>query len=116
MANTINKLMRSSGPETYYNPSFCRLLETYLPYIFNNPDNTILTVKPHDLYKYEGDVYGLLAANGVPSEYRWVTMRINGLVNPAMTPDEIGYLIIPSINVLRDIKNIFKTTYKKEMP
>lgn len=113
MALSINQLQNPDGPETYYNPKFCRMFEQYLPQLKSDPSNEIIPVDPHSLYKFEGDLYGLFSSLGIRKEYHWFVMRINSIKDPRDVSSNINFIILPNFSVLDRIRQVFKTNSKK---
>ncbi len=109
MTLSINNLSTNEDSAAYYNPKFCRIIEGYLPYIRNNADNKILPIDPHDLYKYEGDFYGLLDAMDVSRKLHWITLRVNNLTNPTEFGDSLQVIIVPSTQLISNILQKFTT-------
>jgi hypothetical protein len=113
MAFSIGKLAAPVGDNLFYNPSFCRYLETYLPFLRSHPKTVQITIDPHDVYKYEGDFYGLLSKNGIAHENHWLVMRVNDIKSPAAVPLELGMLWIPDLNLVSRIRQLYNTKSKK---
>jgi len=116
MAMQILKLAPNNSNSILYDPTFCRYLETYLPYLKAHSETKFIPVIPHDLYKYEGDFYGLLSANNVSRDYHWIVMRANDVASPAVIPLGLGGLVIPSFNVIDQICQIYRTKEKTVAP
>lgn len=113
MALTISQLERDMGPEDFYDPVFVRVLETHLTYLRTHPDTRMTAVNPHDVYKFEGDFYGLLDQHGVPPEYHWVTMRVNDISNPNFVKEDLETLLLPSPGAINKILQLHRTISKK---
>ena len=113
MAFSIGQLAAPMGNVQFYNPSFCRYLETYLPWLRTHPKTTQISIDPHDVYKYEGDLYGLLSKNGISHEAHWLVMRLNDLKSPADVPDELSFLSIPDFGLVSRIRQLYLVKAKK---
>lgn len=113
MAMDIHNLMSKSGPEVFYNGDFQRVLETHMRYLREHPDTNILSLDPHDTYKYEGDLNGLLRKQGIPSHHHWLVMRLNGFTSVTQIDGETTSLLYPSPDVVNEIRSRYLTTLKK---
>jgi hypothetical protein len=81
MAFTIFNKMAKPGSELYYDSDFRLVLETHLNLLINRA--AAVEDIPLDLfYQYEGDFYGYLVEKGIPPEYHFIHLRINGMTNP----------------------------------
>lgn len=115
MAMSINKIAGTNDKSLYYDQTFRRHLESYMGWFRNHPETTTLPVNPHNNYKYEGDLYGLLLVNGVPKEYHWVVMRMNNIYRQGDVEKVDGVVLIPDFGVLDRIMKMYKTRTKKNL-
>ena len=116
MSMPIQALMNSDGSKLFYDPGFCRLLETYIHTILNRPDNELLEVEGADAYRYEGDFFGLLTYHGISPELHWFILRLNGLNTPLDYIAEHRLIVIPNYDYLNRIKQLYQSTRKKIKP
>lgn len=108
MSMSINELTVNPGDSVYSDPSFCRMIETYLPFLRTHNTTTVVSVSPHSLYKYEGDYFGLLSSLGVPYHLRWITMRLNDISDPKDVRENMTTILLPSESTIGKIKQYFK--------
>lgn len=113
MASPINDLMITSGPNVFYTSAFRRVVESHLHYLRQHPESYRVDVDPHDAYKYEGDLNGLLRKLGVPQHYHWTVMRLNGLTSISQVDENLTTLMIPPTTVVNELHQRFMTTVKK---
>lgn len=112
MVMSINKLARRSGDDIYYNPKFRRFFEFYLSDLRNDSNPELIPVDPNLLYKYEGDFYGLFSILGIRNNYHWITLRLNGFLDPMDTPSELPFIISPPHQKVTQIVQFFKQSNK----
>lgn len=110
----INRLMGNDGDSIYYSQRFRRYLETYMPYLRNHVDSEDLVIDHHDLYKFEGDFYGLLSKYNIERKYHWIVLRINDLLNPNEVPQHLEGIKIPNPSQISKIVQIYKTHLKNK--
>jgi hypothetical protein len=91
-------------------------MESYIPYLKTHSGTGFLAVTPYDLYKYEGDFYGILSNNKVPQEYHWIIMRMNDIYSPAIVPLELGGVFVPDFSVVDKIRQVYLTKEKTIAP
>lgn len=113
MAMAINSLMGKEGPAIHYDPLFCRTLETYMRYLREHPDTERINIHPHDAYKYEGDLAGLLRKYQVPRHLHWLVMRMNEFTSTLDVKQDLESLLVPSDDVVNSIRQLYMTTHKK---
>lgn len=127
MSITGASLMVNEGDSVYYSEDWRLMIETHLLFLINHPYTTDQTIAAHDVYKYEGDLYGMLAKINIPPQYHYIVMRMNEMTSPVdfrlenfiPDPDLNGNdeavitLLIPSQTVIESLRTVFQTTYKK---
>ena len=92
----------------YHDPDFNILLESHLTY-FRSNNIKIVQVSEHQNYKFEGDFYGVLDDLNIPKKYHFFITRINGFSSSNDFKGNMQYIIIPDINEIEMLKNIFKS-------
>lgn len=119
MAMPILDLMTSEGDDVYYTEAWRLMIETHLTFLINHPLSVPITAELHQVYKYEGDLYGLLTVLNVPRGYHYIVMRMNNITSPVdfRIPDDYEQdfmvLLTPSTTTIDTLRNVFQTTYKK---
>lgn len=113
MAMSINKRMLSEGVALYYSEAWMRMIESHMTYLRTVSVNNVVDVEPHQAYKYEGDLYGLLNHLKVQPQYHWLTMRLNDMSSPSELTSETKTLILPNFDVIEKLRQVFQTTNKK---
>lgn len=82
MAMSVMEQANKSSDYYYYREEFRNIIEDHL-YILKHKGKKIpVPVTAIQEMKYKGDFYGLLRSLGIPIEFHWITMRINGLHSP----------------------------------
>lgn len=107
MSMSINALAVNEGHESFYDPRFHQMLETYMDYLRKHPGTVTLNLSPHDVYKYQGDWAGLLNNLKIPWEYHWAILRINGFANVCNVDQELSSILVPDLSVLDNIRQFF---------
>lgn len=118
MALTVQSTIRRPTSNLYFDPAFRRTLEQHLPLLRLHPDATIETIPADEVYRFEGDFYGLLLVKQVDPSYHWITLRLNHWTHPS----QFGQLIhdpyqerydvdiqMPPTRVIEQIKKHYKT-------
>lgn len=127
MSITSSSLMVNEGDSVYYTAAWRLMIETHLLFLINHPYTVPQSIAAHDVYKYEGDLYGMLAKLNIAPQYHFAIMRMNGLTSPQdfrlenfiPDPDLLGNdeamitLLMPSQTVLENLRTVFQTSYKK---
>lgn len=113
MANKIHSYAYAPGADIYYDSGFQRVLEINLPMIKNHHTTTVQNTPRDGNGKYVGDLHLCLAAMGVAPELWWTTMRLNGYTNPVQYGDDRFSLLIPSSEVLNNIRQKHITRYSR---
>lgn len=100
----IHTLANGGGPDIYYDDKFRSVLEDHLSYLRNDQGTTTLAVKPVDIDKYRGDLYGLFGSMAIPNEYHWVVMRMNNIVSPHDVPEKLESVLVPDYTLVERIR------------
>jgi hypothetical protein len=112
MVMPIVNLLQDAGPSVDYDASFRAVLEDHMTYLRNHPGTETIQIVAGDAYKYEFDLFGLLAAYQIPPNLHFVTMRMNGFTSPQQATAEIETLIVPSGDVIGQIRQTHQTVHK----
>lgn len=113
MVMSINKLAVKEGASTFYEPGFHHFLESYMGYLRTHPSTVSIAVDPHDNYKYEGDLYGLLAANGIEHHHHWLVMRLNDIKRPSQVDPNLMTLLVPDLSLIDRLRQLYLSVNKK---
>lgn len=104
---SINELMNNEGPSVYYTDNFRNVIMSHLKFIREHPTTSVFSVEPQMLYKYENDLFGLLAEMRVPYHYHWIIMQLNGFESPLKISMDDTELLIPSSNLISNIEKTY---------
>jgi hypothetical protein len=100
----IDSLAYAQGPSIYYDDAFRSVLEDHISFLKTHPKTNVVSVQPHDAYKYEGDLYGLFANMNIPAHYHWIVMRTNGFRSPFDGSENMLQILVPSTDVIDKIR------------
>lgn len=106
----INSLVKNDVSDIYSNQGFRRMLEGYMNYFRNSVNTTPLPLDSHSVYKYEGDLYGLLSSVRVPAHLHWLVMRINNIDSPLDVKDDLTALLIPDTSDINKLALLFRSS------
>jgi len=115
MGVSINELAVEPTKKLYFDPKFRRVLESYMKWFRDHPETNIIPINPHDNYKYEGDFYGLLNAQGIPRDYHWIVMRVNNLYRPGDVRESMSAIKVPDFGTMDRIMQMYRTKTKKNL-
>lgn len=104
----ILKLIKRQDP-TFYDPNFISLLESHLTYLRTTGNIRQVVVTEHQLYKYEGDLYGLLDDLSIEKKYHYIVGRVNFYESSNNFTGENRYLIIPDLKQIDMLSAIVNT-------
>lgn len=94
MAFKVLASLADSGDSVYYTPAFREQLETHLN-IFKNTNPRRIQVEANELWQFEGNLFGYLAARGESHDIHWIIMRMNGFHNPNEFGRKVAELAAP---------------------
>jgi hypothetical protein len=81
MISLFNQLP-AQGADIFYTDHWRQLVEEHMS-ILRLPSNcSKVEVQPNLGIKFSGDFYGLLNSLGLPRQYRWLLLRVNGFTSP----------------------------------
>jgi hypothetical protein len=106
----VDKLMNDPGPLDYYDPAFRQVLEDHLNFFRNHPSTVLLTVEAARAYKYESDLFSLMAIYNVPTHFHWLVMRVNKMVMPSESTRNLTSLMIPDFGIVERIRSAHSTS------
>lgn len=113
MAQPITELKERPGDTTFYEPAFMAILEDHRVYLAQESNgSTLVEVPPGEAWRFRFNFYGLLAHMDVRVEFRWITMRVNDLVNPKDYDGTLTTLRMPNLAMLNSLADIFNTQYR----
>lgn len=111
MTLAIYSDQEQGGNARYYDEDWHLLLETHLPNIQQSPGGTAITISPTDGFRFEGDLYGLLAQKPyyIVPYHRWLVMRLNGMHAPSEYQAAMSVLAIPDFQKIATLFNLYNT-------
>lgn len=113
MTLSILKLQQDSGSRPYDDEAWHLVVETHLPILRAKADTVPLSITPHDAYKYEGDLFGLLREYHQPPDYFFIVMRVNGMYAPTDYTSDMLTLLIPSQQTIEAYRQVYQTISAK---
>lgn len=105
----IDDLMISEGPSSYYTEAFRNVLEDHLSFLKVHARTRVISIDPNLAYKYEFDLFGLLSAQGIPTQLHWLVMRLNDMASPTEVRRDLAYLLIPDATVIQQLQQSHAT-------
>lgn len=112
MAMPIEAYLLETGPAIFYDEGFRSVLEDHLNFLRTHSTTTAVVVTEGEAYKFEADLYGLLAEIKVPRHMHFVTMRINNFTSPLEIRASLSQLLIPDETLVMQIAQTHQTTHK----
>lgn len=110
MTMSINKLAVSESSSFYYSREIKTLLESHVGLLIKSDETSLMELLPSIVYKYEGDLYGLLTVLKIPLQYHWIIMRMNGYSSPNQLPHNKYALLRPSFAMIDQIINMYRSS------
>jgi len=92
--------------------AFKTVIEDHLNYLKNLEDTQILTLNQALVYRYEYDFYKILTAINIDKQLHWVTLRMNGRINPFESCSNLNTVLVPSLSSVLGLLNIHRTKTK----
>lgn len=108
----IDSLMQDDGASIYYDEDFRNVLEDHMTYLRALSSTTTLALDVGKVYKYEHDLFGLLADYGIPMQLHWVVMRLNKMSTPTDLRQDQTALLIPDASVVDKIRQSHMSSRK----
>lgn len=108
----INNSESYSVSSVYFDRSFRIVLEDHLGILKASIETIMISVKPLEALKYEGDFSGLLTSYNVPVNLHWITMRMNDLTSPSDSPDDLEFIIVPNQTFVERLRSGYMTENK----
>ena len=106
----IHQLSSTSHDEIFFDPNFLNLFESHISFLEKSNKFTLNSLDPISVYKYEGDLFGLLNSLGIEKRYHLLIMMFNNFRSPDELKQGISLIKIPNIDEIELIKNIYKST------
>lgn len=108
----IDQLMTDPGASAniFYDPTFRNVLEDHMSFLRADSRTKQLNIEPEQAYRFEGDLFGLLAYYKLPAYMHWVTMRMNQMSSPQDAGRDITLLVFPDERTLSQIRQSHMTT------
>lgn len=113
MNETLLDLASYRVPAAYDDPLFHNVLQDHIEYLNNRSDTRQVLIEAHIADKYRFDLFGLLEHYNVPDSSKWITMRMNGFLNPQAYDGRNGYVLIPEQSEIEKIFQTHNTQVKK---
>ena len=88
---------------------FRDVLEDHIPNILSQTNTSVREVSFVERNKWRGDMFGFLNTKGIDPDLHWITMRINGFLNPNEFPDGKETILVPNIQYINSLLARFET-------
>ena len=94
----------------YFNIDFINHIESFMTKLRLSPNIKIRNDFSSIIsYKFEGDYFGLLDYLEIEKKYHYIILRFNGYVSSSDFKGNDTYVLIPDLDEIENIKNIFLT-------
>lgn len=105
---SIDRLADAYGDDYYFDEAFLIILQSYIPLI---RQGNVVTLTPtnQQLYKYQGDFYGLLDELGVQKQYHYATLLLNNLRNSSDFDSSMASILVPDYSQIDMIHATYTT-------
>ena len=80
---SIHSAMLDFSNDVFMTEAYRRLIEQHLPYLRGHEETSYYEIPPDLAFKYDGNLYGLLAELKVEPRWFWTIMRLNRLERPS---------------------------------
>jgi hypothetical protein len=111
MATTdMSDLMVAVGDPSYYTDTFRNAIEDNLQGLINDSTTLPRQTTPDVGLANKYDFFGLLTDMGIPMQYQWTTMRVNGYRSPADYEGDLLIILIPSSTKIDNIRRLQQTS------
>lgn len=111
MATSLSKTMQVVDA-VYYDERFLHALEDMIPYILKTGKFYTITVDPAKALQYKGDLFGLFKDSDVRASAQYISMRLNGLTNPALFDGLLTSFKAIDYDFLMQTASVWKTQNK----
>lgn len=99
--SSLHSAMLVFPDDIFMTPAYRRLIEEHLPYLKQHEETALQSVSSALAFKYDGNLYGLLAELSIEPRWFWTIMRLNGLEHPSQYQG--GDLHKPPIRVVEQL-------------
>lgn len=110
---SVQNLREPSGEPEFYEPGFRTVIEDHLDYLRNLEGTRILRVEPAEAWRWRFNFYGLLKYKKLDERYRWIILRVNGLINPLDFDGTQTHFKIPDGAVMDRLLQTYRLRNKK---
>ena len=110
MATQLSQSVTGDGDQLYYDPGFCNSIEYLIPYLILNTGNSTVPLVKADNLQAKYDFYRILAKKTTLQRcFWWITLRMNGYVQPSDYLGDRDSIIIPDTSYLGSLLVQYKT-------
>lgn len=111
MAMPIEQYLLEAGPDVYYTESFLSVLEDHLTFLRDHATTTEITLKPNDVNRFRGDLYGLLAEYRISPHMHYITARVNGYKSSLELTGTVLTLLVPNEDLVSMLAQTHQTVH-----
>ena len=98
---SLHNSMLDFPDDIFMTDAYRRLVEDHLPYLRTHENTSEYDINSALAFKYDGNLYGLLAELRVEPRWFWTIMRLNGLESPCQYQG--GHLLKPPVAALENL-------------
>lgn len=107
----INNYAYDEGPSIFYDDGFRTVIEAHIEFLRNHEETRSLYLEPHEVYRFEFDMYGLLMHYNIQPYLHWIVLRMNNLYSMTNFPKDLSELLIPSDSAINHLRQIYQTAH-----
>jgi hypothetical protein len=110
MATSLLDYAVMDGNDQYNDEKFRTVLASHADYLRNHPETTKLNLDSKQVYRFDGDIPGLLKAHKIDSYLHWTVMMVNNIVSASASTEGMEVLLVPHYRTLDSIRQMYSMT------
>lgn len=111
MIKLISKI-DTSIPDVYFDSRFKIMIEQHLQELKKYPGNAYIDITPLEAEVWQGNLFGYLHSQNVPTSQHWLIMRMNDMDSTLDLTSEQQRLDLPNMGRISTLKDLFNTSHK----
>lgn len=108
----VLKFLNADYPVLFNDSLFYHVVEDLLPSIKQREDTQYQLLTPIERHRFEYDFYNLLFHLNIEVGRHWLTLRLNGFMNPTDFQETTEGIYIPSMTALDTARQHYQTYQK----
>jgi hypothetical protein len=111
----LSERIPSEGPEVFYRDDFKTMLEHHIPLLATHVNAVVRPIEPATAVQFASDFYGVLIYLGIPTQYHWTILRVNGLTSPYSYKEEMTQIVVPPLDEIDQLQQIWSSNNQLSM-